>query len=62
VLLAMSVGRPVGAGRLAGLIWDGDQPEHSRARLPTVVARLRAIVPGAVVTTGDGYLLDEPRQ
>ncbi|HEX7162296.1 MAG TPA: AfsR/SARP family transcriptional regulator, partial [Trebonia sp.] len=56
-VLAMSAGRPVSAGRLAGLIWDGDQPEHSRARLHTVVARLRGLVPGAVVTAGDGYLL-----
>ena len=29
--LAMSAGRPVGTGRLTGLIWDGEQPEHSRA-------------------------------
>ena len=57
-VLAMSAGRPVGAGRLAGLIWDGDQPEHSRASLHTVVARLRGLVPGVVVTAGDGYLLD----
>src|SRR5689334_3518947 len=56
--LAMSAGRPVGTGRLAGLIWDGEQPEHSRASLHTVVARLRGIVPGMVVTVGDGYLLD----
>jgi DNA-binding SARP family transcriptional activator len=57
-VLAMSAGRTVGNGRLAGLIWDDDQPEHSRASLHTVVARLRGLVPGAVVTVGDGYLLD----
>src|SRR6185312_13065464 len=57
-VLAMSAGRPVGTGRLAGLIWDGDQPEHSRASLHTVVARLRGVVPDVVVTAGDGYLLD----
>jgi DNA-binding SARP family transcriptional activator len=57
-VLAMSAGRPVGNGRLAGLIWDTDQPAHARASLHTVVARLRGLVPGAVVTAGDGYLLD----
>jgi DNA-binding SARP family transcriptional activator len=44
-VLAMSAGRPVSVGRLAGLIWDGDQPEHSRASLHTLVARLRGLVP-----------------
>ena len=57
-VLAMSAGRPVSTGRLAGLIWDSDQPDHSRASLQTVVARLRGLVPGVVVTVGDGYLLD----
>jgi DNA-binding SARP family transcriptional activator len=57
-VLAMSAGRPVGAGRLSGLIWDTSQPAHSRASLHTVAARLRGLVPGAVVTSGDGYLLD----
>ena len=57
-VLAMSAGRPVGAERLAELIWDDDQPEHARASLHSVVARLRGLVPGAVVTAGDGYLLD----
>ncbi len=57
-VLAMSAGRPVGADRLAGLLWDDDRPEHPRASLHTVVARLRRMVPGAVVTVGDGYLLD----
>jgi DNA-binding SARP family transcriptional activator len=57
-VLAMSAGRPVGTGRLAGLIWDTDQPAHARASLHTVVARLRGLVPGAVATAGDGYLLD----
>src|ERR1700722_16007304 len=56
--LAMSAGRPVGADRLAGLLWDDDRPEHLRASLHTVGARLRRMVPGAVVTVGDGYLLD----
>jgi DNA-binding SARP family transcriptional activator len=57
-VLAMSAGRPVGADRLAGLLWDDDRPEHLRASLNTVVARLRRMVSGAVVTVGDGYLLD----
>jgi DNA-binding SARP family transcriptional activator len=62
-VLAMSAGRPVSNARLAGLLWDDDQPEHSRASLHTVVARLRGLVPGAVVTTGDGYLLQiDPEQ
>jgi hypothetical protein len=49
-VLAMSAGRSVSTARLAGLIWDDDQPEHSRASLHTVVTRLRGIVPGAVMT------------
>src|ERR1700722_15744389 len=57
-VLAMSAGRPVGADRLAGLLWDDDRPEHLRASLHTVVARLRRMVPGVVGTVGDGYLLD----
>ena len=57
-VLAMSAGRPVGAGRLSGLIWDISQPANSRASLHTVVARLRGLVPGVVETAGDGYLLD----
>jgi DNA-binding SARP family transcriptional activator len=57
-VLAMSAGRPVGTNRLADLLWDDDKPEHPRASLHTVVARLRRTVPGAVVTAGDGYLLD----
>ncbi len=57
-VLAMSAGRPVGADRLAELLWDDDRPEHLRPSLHTVVARLRRMVPGAVVTVGDGYLLD----
>jgi DNA-binding SARP family transcriptional activator len=56
--LAMSAGRPVGTSRLIELLFDGDQPEHSRASLQSVVARLRGVVPGVVVTAGDGYLLD----
>jgi DNA-binding SARP family transcriptional activator len=56
-VLAMSAGRPVGAGRLGGLIWDTEQPAHARASLHTVVARLRGLVPGVVATAGDGYLL-----
>jgi DNA-binding SARP family transcriptional activator len=57
-VLAMSAPRPVSADRLAGLLWDDDRPEHLRASLHTVVARMRRMVPGAVVTVGDGYLLD----
>src|ERR1700752_761908 len=57
-VLAMSPGHRVGGGRLAELIWDDDQPERARARLHTVVARLRGLLPGVVVTAGDGYLLD----
>jgi DNA-binding SARP family transcriptional activator/uncharacterized protein HemY len=58
-LLALSPGRPVGSARLAELIWDDDdRPERARARLQTVVARLRGLLPATVVTAGDGYLLD----
>jgi DNA-binding SARP family transcriptional activator len=39
-------------------LWDDDQPEHLRASLHTVVARVRRVVPGVVVTVGDGYMLD----
>jgi len=61
--LALSPGRPVGAARLAGLIWDDEQPERARSRLHTVVARLRELLPSAVVTVGDGYMLDvDPQQ
>jgi DNA-binding SARP family transcriptional activator/tetratricopeptide (TPR) repeat protein len=58
-VLALSPGRPVGSARLAELIWDDDhRPERARARLQTVVARLRGLLPATVVTVGDGYLLD----
>jgi DNA-binding SARP family transcriptional activator len=63
-VLALSPGRPIGSARLAELIWDDDdRPERARARLQTVVARLRGLLAGLVVTAGDGYLLDiEPAQ
>ena len=54
----MSAGHPVGITRLTELIWDDEQPEHARARLQTLVARVRGQVPGVVVTAGEGYLLD----
>ncbi|HEY2520882.1 MAG TPA: BTAD domain-containing putative transcriptional regulator [Streptosporangiaceae bacterium] len=58
-VLALSPGRPIGSARLAELIWDDDdRPERARARLQTVVARLRGLLPAMVVTAGDGYLLD----
>jgi DNA-binding SARP family transcriptional activator len=57
-VLAVSAGHPVGVTRLTELIWDDDQPEHARARLQTLVARVRGQVPGVVVTAGEGYLLD----
>ncbi|HWG13532.1 MAG TPA: hypothetical protein VG268_09705 [Streptosporangiaceae bacterium] len=62
--LAMSPGHPVSGTRLAELIWDDDErPDRARVRLQTVVARLRRLLPGVVVTTGDGYLLDvDPAQ
>ncbi len=63
-VLALSPGRPIGSARLAELIWDGDdRPDRARARLQTVVARLRGLLAGLVVTATDGYLLDvEPTQ
>jgi DNA-binding SARP family transcriptional activator len=57
-ILAMSAGRPVGVARLAELIWSEEQPEQVRASLHNLVARLRGIMPGVVVTIGDGYMLD----
>lgn len=58
-VLALSAGQPVSTSRMARLIWDDDQPERPLASLHTMVARLRGIVPGAVVTADDGgYLLD----
>jgi DNA-binding SARP family transcriptional activator/Tfp pilus assembly protein PilF len=57
-VLAMSAGHPVGAGRLAGLIWPEGQPRQVRPSLHTLVARLRGAVPGTIVTAADGYLLD----
>jgi DNA-binding SARP family transcriptional activator len=57
-VLAMSAGHPVGAGRLAGLIWPEGQPRQVRPSLHTLVARLRGALPGTIVTAADGYLLD----
>lgn len=57
-VLAISGGHPVGSSRLAELIWSEDQPVRIRASLQTLAARVRAAVPGVVVTVGDGYLLD----
>ncbi|MGH3165475.1 MAG: AfsR/SARP family transcriptional regulator, partial [Trebonia sp.] len=57
-VLAMSAGQPVSAARLADMVWGDDQPEHWRASLQTVAARLRGVLPGTVVTASDGYLLD----
>jgi DNA-binding SARP family transcriptional activator len=57
-VLAMSAGHPVGVDRLAGLIWPEEQPERVRASLQTLVARLRGLVPDAIVTAAGGYLLD----
>lgn len=57
-ILAMSAGHPLSAGRLAELIWPDEQPERVRASLHTLVARLRGLLPGVIVTVGDGYLLD----
>jgi DNA-binding SARP family transcriptional activator len=57
-ILAMSAGRPVSVARLAELIWSEEQPEQVRASLHNLVARLRGIMPGVVVTIGDGYMLD----
>jgi DNA-binding SARP family transcriptional activator len=57
-VLAMSAGNPVGTGRLAELVWPEDRPERVRASLQTLAARLRAVLPGVVVTAGDGYLLE----
>ena len=51
-VLAMSAGYPVGVGRLAELIWSEEQPERVRASVQTVVARLRVVVPDAIVTAG----------
>ena len=57
-VLAMSAGQPVSCNRLAEVIWSDDQPVSLRASLHSLVARVRGLVPGAIVTAGDGYLLD----
>jgi DNA-binding SARP family transcriptional activator/tetratricopeptide (TPR) repeat protein len=57
-VLAMSGGRPVSSGRLTELIWSDELPKQVRASLHTLVARLRGVVPGVVIRTGDAYLLD----
>jgi DNA-binding SARP family transcriptional activator len=57
-VLAMSAGNPVGAGRLAELIWPEEQPQRVRASLHSLVARLRGAVPDAIVTAANGYLLN----
>jgi DNA-binding SARP family transcriptional activator len=58
VALAMSAGHPVGVARLAELIWPEGRPERVRGSLQTIVARLRGVVPDAIITAADGYLLD----
>ena len=57
-LLAMSAGRPVSIDRMIALVWPEERPERVRASLQTLVARARSEVPGAIVTTANGYLLD----
>ncbi|MBV9855105.1 MAG: tetratricopeptide repeat protein [Streptosporangiaceae bacterium] len=57
-VLAMSAGQPVGVGRLAELIWGERRPEWVRPSIHNLVARVRSVVPGVVVTTPEGYLLD----
>lgn len=54
----MSAGHAVSIGRLAELIWPDRQPERVRASVQTLAARLRAFVPGVIVSAGDGYVLD----
>ena len=56
--LAMSPGQQITADRLADVLWPEKRPERVRDSLQTQAARLRAVVPGVVVTAGDGYLLD----
>ncbi|HEX6525087.1 MAG TPA: BTAD domain-containing putative transcriptional regulator [Streptosporangiaceae bacterium] len=53
----MSAGHAVSMDRLAELIWPDRQPERVRASLQTLATRLRAVVPGVIVSVGDGYLL-----
>lgn len=57
-LLALSAGHPVGVDRLVSMIWPEEGPERARPTLQTLVARARVEVPGAIVTTANGYLLD----
>jgi DNA-binding SARP family transcriptional activator len=57
-VLAMSAGQPVSCRRLAQVIWSDEPPVSVRASLHSLVARVRGLVPGAIVTVGDGYLLD----
>lgn len=57
-VLAMSARQPVSVDRLAELIWSDDLPKGVRPAVHNLVARVRGLVEGVVVTAADGYLLD----
>lgn len=60
-VLALDVGRPVPAGRIAAAVWGGGRPADTRKAVQVLVARLRAVLgAGAIRTTAHGYQLDVP--
>ena len=47
--------------RIADLLWDGEPPESSRGTIQTYIGRLRRMLAPydvAIVTSGDGYLVE----
>jgi SARP family transcriptional regulator, regulator of embCAB operon len=63
-MLALSVGRPVGASALIEAVWDSHLPQSAAGSLQNHVLRLRRMLGAdAIRTTPAGYLLDlEPDQ
>ena len=63
-MLALSVGRPVGASALIEAVWDSHLPQSAAGSLQNHVLRLRRMLGASTIrTTSAGYLLDlEPDQ
>ncbi len=56
--LVLEPGRPVGADRLADLVWAGDPPRAPHGALHAYISRLRRVLePGVLETTDHGYVL-----
>ena len=56
--LALEPGRPVGADRLADLVWAGEPPRAPHGALHAYISRLRRVLaPGVLETTDHGYVL-----